>query len=44
MLILNFGHPLPEAQQAKIVELTGEQAERVINLTVHKDCGTREIA
>ena len=37
MIVLNFAHPLTEAQKAQIEALTGEAIERVIAVPVHFD-------
>ena len=37
MIVLNFAHPLTEAQKAQIEALTGEAVERVIAVPVHFD-------
>jgi len=37
MIVLNFAHPLTEAQKAQVEALTGEAVERVIAVPVHFD-------
>jgi hypothetical protein len=37
MLLLNFGHPLTDAQLARIRELVGREVERVIAVPTHLD-------
>ncbi len=37
MILLNFAHPLTEAQKAQIEALTGEAIEQVIAVPVHFD-------
>jgi hypothetical protein len=37
MLLLNFGHPLTDAQLARIRELVGRDVERIIALPTHFD-------
>ena len=37
MLILNFAHPLTDAQKAQIEALTGASIERIVTVPVHFD-------
>lgn len=37
MLLLNFGHPLTDAQLARIRELVGRDVERIIAVPTHLD-------
>lgn len=37
MLLLNFGHPLTDAQLARIRELVGRHVERIIAVPTHLD-------
>lgn len=37
MLLLNFGHPLTDAQLARISELVGHDVERIIMVPTHFD-------
>lgn len=37
MIVLNFAHPLPEAQLRRIEELAGEPVERVLEVPVQFD-------
>ena len=37
MLLLNFGHPLTDAQLARVRELIGREIERVIAVPTHLD-------
>lgn len=37
MLLLNFGHPLTDAQLARIRELVGRDIERIIAIPTHLD-------
>jgi len=37
MILLNFAHPMTEAQLARIAELTGEAVDRVVDVKTHFD-------
>jgi hypothetical protein len=37
MLLLNFGHPLTDAQLARVRELAGRDIERIITVPTHLD-------
>jgi hypothetical protein len=37
MLLLNFGHPLTDAQLARIRELVGREVERIVAVPTHFD-------
>jgi len=39
MIVINFAHPLTDAQKAQIEDLTGQAIERVIAVPVHFDHG-----
>jgi hypothetical protein len=41
MVILNFGHPLTEVQQARLEELAGRPAERVIEVKFQVEQGAQ---
>ncbi|MGH2533308.1 MAG: CRISPR-associated protein Csx15 [Thermomicrobiales bacterium] len=40
MIVVNFSHPLTEAQRAQIAERTGASVERVIDVPTHFDDAT----
>lgn len=37
MLVINFAHPLTEAQRARIAEVAGRPVERVLDVRTHFD-------